>query len=199
VVIVGGLLAVAPPAIAMADPAIGAPETIARRAVADALGLDPAEFRVISSVPRDFPDASLGCPQPDAAYAQVITPGYQVLIEADGRRFDVRVAGPTGRICQRHKMLPAAKEPARPSPRRLAEAARQDLAVRLGLSPDAVTVTRIRRLTPGAELPGCGEVCSADTAPENCGLVIALAADDRTFSYLAGYAGVRPCPEIADR
>ena len=89
-----------------------APEAIALQSVADALGIAPTGARVISSEFRDFPDASLGCPQPGMAYAQVITPGYRVLVEADGRRFDVRVAGTQGRICYLRKRAPTGRVPA---------------------------------------------------------------------------------------
>ena len=33
----------------------------------------------------EWPDASLGCPQVDVTYAQVITPGYQIQLEANGQ------------------------------------------------------------------------------------------------------------------
>lgn len=35
-----------------------------------------------------WPDASLGCPQPGMAYAQVLTPGYKVRLEAQGRTYE---------------------------------------------------------------------------------------------------------------
>ncbi|MBM4405214.1 MAG: hypothetical protein FJ039_03395 [Chloroflexi bacterium] len=35
----------------------------------------------------NWPDASLGLPAPPALYAQVITPGYKVIVEAQGRRY----------------------------------------------------------------------------------------------------------------
>jgi len=186
------------PAAALADTHDGTADDIARQTVALALGIAPDSAKVISTVPRDFPDASLGCPQPDMAYAQVITPGFQVLVEADGRRFDVRVAGTTGRICHRRKAAtPAVEEEA--SPRKLAEAARQDLADRLGVHPDSITVTGLRRLKPGESLPGCGEVCTGDSAPTECAVLARLQAGGRAFDYIAGPAGVRPCPAIADR
>jgi hypothetical protein len=167
--------------------------------VATALGIATAATQVINSVPRDFPDASLGCPQPDMAYAQVITPGFQVLVEADGRRFDVRVAGTAGRICYRRKALPRSGETERLSPRQLGESARDDLARRLALTPDAVTLINLRRLKPAEAVPGCGEVCTGDTAPADCGVVVRLLAEDREFDYVAGPAGVQPCPDIAVR
>lgn len=38
----------------------------------------------------DFADTSLGCPEPDTAYLQVITPGYRVLMTVQGVIHDVR-------------------------------------------------------------------------------------------------------------
>lgn len=99
---VGVVLALAACASPAGAPTTG-PEAIARAEVASLLGLAPGDVRVISSEARDFPDGSLGCPQPGMAYAQVITPGHRVLVEAAGRRFDVRVAGTRGRICQLRK------------------------------------------------------------------------------------------------
>lgn len=197
--ILAALLLAAQLTTVVADPAIDSPEVIARRTVTDAFRVAPGSVRVISSVPRDFADASLGCPQPGMAYAQVITPGYQVLIEADSRRFDVRIAGTTSRICYRRKSLPASGEVDRLSPRRLGESARDDLAGRLVLSPDAVTILNLRRLKPAETIPGCGEVCAGDVAPADCGIAVRLLAEDREFDYVAGSAGVQPCPDIAVR
>jgi hypothetical protein len=39
-----------------------------------------------------FNDASLGCPEPDTLYAQVITPGFQFLLSFGGLTYDYRVA-----------------------------------------------------------------------------------------------------------
>lgn len=76
----------------------------ARRLVVESLqeeqGRPPAAPpRLLRLEAVEFRDASLGCPQPGMAYAQVITPGYRVWLDANGRRFDVRVAGDGGRIC----------------------------------------------------------------------------------------------------
>ena len=37
------------------------------------------------------------------SYLQVVTPGHRVLMEADGRRFDVRVTDGFGRLCRQRK------------------------------------------------------------------------------------------------
>lgn len=44
-------------------------------------------IRVERVEPVDFPDASLGAPQPDMMYAQVITPGYVIELSHQGQPF----------------------------------------------------------------------------------------------------------------
>ncbi len=41
---------------------------------------------------EQFPDTSLGCPDPGQMYAQVITPGYQFLLSYAGTTYDYRVS-----------------------------------------------------------------------------------------------------------
>ncbi len=65
------------------------PETAAlTTAIARDLGVPPETLQVITVEHRDWPDSSLGCPQPDMLYAQVITPGYVVLVEVSGERIE---------------------------------------------------------------------------------------------------------------
>lgn len=51
---------------------------------------------VVSAAAVDWPDSSLGCPQPDMMYLQVITPGYQVVFEVDGVEYDMRATASGG-------------------------------------------------------------------------------------------------------
>jgi hypothetical protein len=37
---------------------------------------------------QDWTDASLGCPKPGASYAQVITPGYLIKMEYEGKQYE---------------------------------------------------------------------------------------------------------------
>ena len=43
-----------------------------------------ASVSVLSGQPVDWPDGSLGCPEPGKSYAQVLTAGYLVMIDAGG-------------------------------------------------------------------------------------------------------------------
>ena len=54
-------------------------------------GITPPMISVINFEEKEFSDASLGCPQEGMSYAQVITPGYQVILEAQGNEYDYRL------------------------------------------------------------------------------------------------------------
>lgn len=47
-----------------------------------------AESDLISAEYVDWPDTSLGNPQGEMFYAQVITPGYKIILEAGGARYE---------------------------------------------------------------------------------------------------------------
>jgi hypothetical protein len=64
-------------------------EPLLQSALADAAqrsGLDPSAISVLKVEARQWPDASLGCPKPNALYAKVITPGYEILLQAGGQQ-----------------------------------------------------------------------------------------------------------------
>ncbi len=72
-----------------ATPPPSYPEVVAlaQRTLADTLGrpLDAVVVRAVE--PVEWPDGSLGCPQPDRMYPAVITPGFRVTLEVDGTRY----------------------------------------------------------------------------------------------------------------
>ena len=59
----------------------------ARVQLAQKLGINVEEIFLFSVDAVEWPDASLGCPQAGVMYAQVITPGYRILLEANGQVF----------------------------------------------------------------------------------------------------------------
>lgn len=56
--------------------------------LAKRLGIDASQIEAVRIEPVDWPDTSLGCPQPGQAYAQVITPGYLVILTAGGQEYE---------------------------------------------------------------------------------------------------------------
>jgi hypothetical protein len=62
----------------------------AQRFLADQLGIDISRIQVNSFSMMDWPDACLGLAGQDEMCAQVITPGYQVILQVDDQQYDVR-------------------------------------------------------------------------------------------------------------
>jgi hypothetical protein len=71
-------------------------ERLADRAIADLvdrLGVDAGQIVVERVTPTDFSDASLGVPEPGVIYAQVVTPGYVILLKANETVYEYHAAG----------------------------------------------------------------------------------------------------------
>ncbi|MCD6291080.1 MAG: hypothetical protein J7M34_11300 [Anaerolineae bacterium] len=56
--------------------------------LAERLHVAEDEITVRSVEAVEWSDTSLGCPQPGMMYAQVITPGYRIVLEAGGQRYE---------------------------------------------------------------------------------------------------------------
>ena len=61
---------------------------MARLDLTERLGIDEENVIVKSVEATDFSDASLGVPEPGKSYAQVITPGYIIMLEAEGETYE---------------------------------------------------------------------------------------------------------------
>lgn len=60
----------------------------ARADLAQREGVSPDDVSVVRVRQVDWPDSSLGCPEEGMAYTQVVTPGFQILLQAGERVFD---------------------------------------------------------------------------------------------------------------
>ncbi len=67
----------------------------ARKDLARRLSISDAGISLLRAEVVNWSDSSLGCPQPDMAYAQVITPGYLVVLQAGGKQYEYH-AGRSG-------------------------------------------------------------------------------------------------------
>lgn len=61
--------------------------------LANTLDIDEAVVAVVLVEEVVWSDGSLGCPQPDMAYPQVLTDGLRIVLEADGLLYDYRSGG----------------------------------------------------------------------------------------------------------
>jgi len=72
------------PSDATVTPGTEAVVELARADLAERKGIDKEEIVVVEVVEVDWPDTSLGCPEPGMMYLQVITPGYIILLSYAG-------------------------------------------------------------------------------------------------------------------
>ncbi len=75
------------PGGSIVEPGLEALVEQARQDLAARLRLDPKEIQVVEARAVTWPDSSLGCPEPGRMYLQVLTPGYRIVLEAQGRRY----------------------------------------------------------------------------------------------------------------
>lgn len=59
----------------------------ARQALAERVGMAADDVTVERTEDVTWPDASLGCPDPEMMYAQVLTPGYRIVLKAGGETY----------------------------------------------------------------------------------------------------------------
>ncbi|MEZ4659814.1 MAG: hypothetical protein R2911_19845 [Caldilineaceae bacterium] len=67
------------------------------------LGVAADTISLVQIEAVEWPDSSLGCPQPDMMYAQVITSGYQIVLETNGQTYNYHTdSNPDGQVvhCQ---------------------------------------------------------------------------------------------------
>lgn len=71
----------------------------ARKALADKLGIESELLiNVVSVEEVEWPDSCLGISDPDVMCLQVITPGYRITLEANGRRYEYHTDESGGQI-----------------------------------------------------------------------------------------------------
>lgn len=70
------------------DPALQGLIQKSREDLAQRLSISMAQISLVEVTEVEWSDSSLGCPQPDMAYLEVITPGYRILLQADATVYE---------------------------------------------------------------------------------------------------------------
>lgn len=125
---------------------------LAKEAVEREEEVTPETIRVRRAVSVTWPDASLGCPEEGQMYAQVVTKGYQVQLQAGTRLYRVHVSGGRAVVCGkpiergRRSKLPEKVPPTQESetieevPEGIMKSILDDLVERTGAERDAVEI-----------------------------------------------------------
>ena len=80
---------------------------LATRTLSEHLGVSEQTMRLDEVIAVDWPDSSLGCPEPGRTYAPIVMSGYRVTlavdeaepVENDARTHRVHVAGTRAVVC----------------------------------------------------------------------------------------------------
>ena len=128
----------------------------------------PANLKLLAGEQTQWNDSSLGCPQPGTMYTQAITTGYVLRFADRNATHEVHVAGDDAIVCtpqlgtgvpQRSTAAYRARDLDA-----VIESARADLAAKLNLQLEEVSLRNFEPATwPDSRL-GCGEQL-ADAAP----------------------------------
>lgn len=68
--------------------------------LAQRLDIAAGAIEAVKIEPVEWPDASMGCPQPGMSYAQVVTRGYHILLSAGGQEYDYRATPQMAVLCE---------------------------------------------------------------------------------------------------
>jgi hypothetical protein len=136
---------------AVARKAIGPAQTdLAKR-----LNVPLDQVQLVSAEAVDWPDASLGCPQPDMMYAQVITPGFKLTFRVNGQQYTYH-GDNSGRafLCEQGRSAGSLVPPATAT-HPAVELARRQLANQIGVAEADVQLVDVQAVEWRNSSLGC--------------------------------------------
>ncbi|MCY4080515.1 MAG: hypothetical protein OXF54_09745 [Caldilineaceae bacterium] len=165
----------------------------AKEDLVQATGAESDAISVVSTEEMEWSDSSLGCPDPDTMYAQVITPGYLIVLESDGNTFNYHTAtDPEGPLVQcTEDGTPAAMAMVEIAPQmvvedplsRLVERATEDLMQAAGAASDEITVLSTEEVEWSDTSLGCPEPDGMYAQMITPGYLIVLETGGESYKY----------------
>ena len=158
------------------------------------ISIDKIEVDTVRAV--EWRDTSIGCPQPDQAYGQVITPGHKITLRVDGKFYFVHESKGHAFVCKRQKQKAVAGVTQKLELEwgAMAMSARKDLAARLGVEEPLVMVTSAEGTTWSDASLGCPEPGVQYERKDKPGYVITLRYGSRDYTYHTDLDRVIACP-----
>ena len=166
-----------------------------------ATGAASNEITVFSTEEVEWSDTSLGCQEPNKMYAQMITPGYKIVLETGGNTYDYHTgADPDGPMVHcTEDGTPASTAITLPAESvgetlmdddgaltRLIERAKEDLVQATGAASDAVTVLSTEEVEWSDTSLGCPEPDAMYAQVITPGYLIVLETGGETYEYHSG-------------
>lgn len=179
------------------DPEQRALARLAIATLAEDLGISTDRILVDTIRAVQWPDSSVGCPQPDRQYLQVVTPGHRISLRVDEQLYTVHETGGRAFVC--HQRKPAGV-PLTPQleivwGQQMLES-RADLAERLGVAEEDIRPAGGRPATWDDSSLGCPEPGQTYQPGPVEGYVLVLRHGMRQFTYHTDMQRTIPCPAI---
>ena len=165
-------------------------------ALASQLNVPGPSISVVSVIEAQWPDSSLGCPQPGQAYVQAVTSGYVFILKSADTDYEVHVDKDQHYIvCTQQGSAGATATPPDPVAAEFIQQARTDLATKLSVSPDTVAVISSEALDWTDGNLGCKPANSKITpaAGPISGYKIVLAVGDKYYEYHTSFDAMIFC------
>ncbi len=165
--------------------------------LADDRGISSDRIRVDTIRAVQWPDSSLGCPQPGQQYLQVVTPGHRISLRVDEQLYTVHEAGGKAFVCHQRKSggVPLTPQLEIVWGEQMLEA-RADLAARLGVAEEAIRPMGGRPATWEDSSLGCPAPGGTYAPGPVEGYVLVLRHGTRQFTYHTDMERTIPCPAI---
>lgn len=172
---------------------------LAAETLAAELNINVNEIEVDTVRAVEWRDTSIGCPQPDQAYGQVITPGHKITLRVGGQFHFVHEANGRAFVCKRQKQTAVAGVTRQLEFEwgRIAMEARRDLASTLGVEQNQIIVASAEGTTWSDASMGCPEAGIEYEIRDRQGYVITLRHGSRNYRYHTDLERIIPCPPIA--
>ncbi len=181
------------------DIALNKLTALVKEDLAKKLSISVEQIKVLNTEQAAWPDAGLGCPQPDGVNNQGLVLGYRVILETSGQSYEYHTdLNQSVVLCEQvpneSKEVPAPRNTSTPSEEspvvgQPVEQAKADLAQRLGVDIDSITVVRMEDVTwPDGSL-GCPQPGMAYTQALVDGSFIELSVRGGTYNYHSGRGG----------
>jgi len=180
-------------------PAEAAEVRLVKEDLAQRLKIPADQIHVVSISAVDWPDTSLGCPKPGMSYAEVITPGFEIILEANGQEYTYHTGGGQYVQCEGQTPVeaPTASAGADLSPEvaALVEQATQDLVKRAGVSAGDIAVRSVQAVQWRDGSLGCPQPGMNYIMMITPGYLITLEANGQAYEYHASLENVVWCKD----
>ena len=171
---------------------------LAAEVLATELGIAISAIQVDTVRAVEWRDSSIGCPQPGVGYLQVITPGHEITLRVGDRMHTIHEANRRAFLCKVNQQPGKATGQPNLVWGTQGIVARRDLAARLGVDEETITIagaTERRFADASLECPEPG--IDYPEAPRD-GFVLRLSHDSRDYTYHTDMERTVMCPPSGD-